>query len=540
MESEQLKAALLYQKIKYSVIPIRQDKKPFIPWAKYQTDRADENTLREWWANWPGANIGLVTGEVSGIDVVDCDSQAGVDALNEFLPDTLLTPIAETPKGYHYYFKHRKGLSNGVRILNDCDLRTDGGYIIAPPSNNGKGKAYKWKINLTETDPVSIPEMLFSVLQAGNSNTNVFNSTLYKGSPPQVVNRPPLSSKVVIDFQKGSRDNSLFHVANYLVRGGMPVEEIQQLLALINLKLCNPPLPDKEILAKIESALKRSKGTTLNLNQEVQEWVLSSSGVFLSSEVANCLQLSSRPEKKNLSKVLGRLVDEKIIERTGKKNAQFRRIENDCETMDFFNATTETVKLWLPFNLDDMIEIMPGNIILVAGAANAGKTAFLLNIIKENMNNFKIHYFNSEMGSSELRKRLDKFSDIMLDQWHFKAWERSDNFGAVIKPGKGKINIIDFLEIHDDFYKIGGYLKAVHDRLKGAIAIIAVQKNVGLDVGLGGQRTLEKPRLALAMDSGILKVVKAKNWKTEKNPNGLKTNFKLVNGCKFIQQGKWA
>ncbi|MBW1768011.1 MAG: hypothetical protein JRJ65_13315, partial [Deltaproteobacteria bacterium] len=70
--------------------------------------------------------------------------------------------------------------------------------------------------------------------------------------------------------------------------------------------------------------------------------------------------------------------------------------------------------------------------------------------------------------------------------------------------------------------------------------IIAVQKNVGLDVGLGGQRTLEKPRLALAMDSGILKVVKAKNWKTEKNPNGLKTNFKLVNGCKFIQQGKWA
>jgi len=131
------------------------------------------------------------------------------------------------------------------------------------------------------------------------------------------------------------------------------------------------------------------------------------------------------------------------------------------------------IGIWLPFNLHRMVETMPGNIILVAGEPNAGKTGLLLNVIANNMHKSEIHYFNSEMGGSELKKRLSLFNDVMLHQWNFKARERSDNLGDVIKPGKGTVNIIDFLELHDNFYEVGGRLAEIHRKLKGAVAIIA-------------------------------------------------------------------
>jgi ABC-type phosphonate transport system ATPase subunit len=194
----------------------------------------------------------------------------------------------------------------------------------------------------------------------------------------------------------------------------------------------------------------------------------------------------------------------------------------------------------LPFEIDKKVEIMPGNIIAIAGEVNAGKTAFLLNVLNENMHKFEIHYFSSEMGGSELKKRLKKFDyPLSLSEWKFKFKERSDNFGDIIVSGEGKINIIDYLELHDNFFLVAKHLSDIHKRLKGAIAIVAIQKNPGTDTGLGGFRGMEKPRLYLAMSKGKLKIVKAKNWATPVNPNNLEVGFKIVDGCKLIKTGDW-
>ena len=85
-------------------------------------------------------------------------------------------------------------------------------------------------------------------------------------------------------------------------------------------------------------------------------------------------------------------------------------------------------------------------------------------------------------------------------------------------------------------------LKAIHDKLAGSkdIAVVALQKAHGTDVGRGGDFGLEKPRLALAMESGRVKIVKAKFWKNSlKNPNGLYKEYDLVNGCKIINETDW-
>ena len=55
----------------------------------------------------------------------------------------------------------------------------------------------------------------------------------------------------------------------------------------------------------------------------------------------------------------------------------------------------------------------------------------------------------------------------------------------------GNINIIDFLEISENFYEIGGRLREIHDKLKGAVAVVALQKNAGTQTGLGGYRGME-------------------------------------------------
>jgi len=193
------------------------------------------------------------------------------------------------------------------------------------------------------------------------------------------------------------------------------------------------------------------------------------------------------------------------------------------------------IEISWPFEIEKWVKILPKNIIVIAGGVNAGKTAFLLNTCFLNMGRFKINYYSSEMGALELRDRLKKF-ECNLKFWDesINFRERSLNFADVTKAND--VNIIDFLEITDEFYKIGGMIKEIYDKLKKGIAIIALQKNPNTDFGLGGMRSVEKARLYVSIDSNKLKIVKGKNWATELNPNGLTREFKLLQGAKFVLQ----
>jgi putative DNA primase/helicase len=122
-----LEAALKYHELGLSVIPLKLDKHPFIEWKPHQTERAGEKQIREWWSKWPSACIGIVTGKISGLTVVDVDSEAGKAALDEFLSYSLIVPLVETPDGYgHFYFKYTDGVPTRARgTLTDCDTRGD-------------------------------------------------------------------------------------------------------------------------------------------------------------------------------------------------------------------------------------------------------------------------------------------------------------------------------------------------------------------------------------------------------------------------------
>src|SRR5512139_2012509 len=140
-----LKAALKYLEMGYSVIPCRQDKKPHIKWEFYQKRLPTESEVRSWWSKWPDANVGLVTGKVSGLCVFDQDDDKAIEYFDSLLPESMLMPMTSTPRdGRHCYFKcpadapTNKAMINGYKL----DFRGEGGYILAPPSRNGNGKGY--------------------------------------------------------------------------------------------------------------------------------------------------------------------------------------------------------------------------------------------------------------------------------------------------------------------------------------------------------------------------------------------------------------
>jgi hypothetical protein len=107
------------------------------------------------------------------------------------------------------------------------------------------------------------------------------------------------------------------------------------------------------------------------------------------------------------------------------------------------------------------------------------------------------------------------------------------------------INIIDFLEIHNEFYRISEYIRQIFDKLTTGVATIAIQKNKGAEWGLGGQRTIEKARLAINLNNEgsyhTAQLVKVKNWRNpQDNPNYLRIRYSLSRGCYFKPLSGWS
>jgi hypothetical protein len=135
------RAALELAQSGYSVIPIAEGKKspPLIKWEEYQKRPASQTEVYEWWQENPNANVGIVTGEVSDLTVIDIDPKhGGRDTYDKHLKGVLPpTRVHRTPSGgRHYLFRYNEALRQSQNKHNHpgIDIRNDGGYIVAPPS----------------------------------------------------------------------------------------------------------------------------------------------------------------------------------------------------------------------------------------------------------------------------------------------------------------------------------------------------------------------------------------------------------------------
>jgi hypothetical protein len=517
----------------FSVIPVGKNKKPLIEWEQYQNRYPTEEEIKEWWTKWPEANIAIITGLISNLAVIDIDTDEGKEKIQEYLPDSLVTPTAQTPRGgQHVYFRCPNAkLRNNTGLIKGCDLRANGGYVVAPPSVNGSGKAYSWILDL-KTSISSLPNKYLQYI--------INNISLYThGDAKKDLHDLTPSYKVL---QSGRRDEDLFHVANALVKTRTPDAEVLQYLEILA-KNCNPPFPKKEVEDKIKSALNRAERRDRNLTEEIRQYINLTTGYITLADLYSTLQILTKEEKNNVSVIMHRLCKDSIIERFGNKNGQFRRINKDIEIINWLEADeTANIDIQYPLELHKHALTLPKNIVVIAGAKDAGKTAFLLNTACMNMDKLKIHYFSSEMGEIEMKKRIVEFREVFgmdLKKIQNKVhWiNKSGEFADVIYPED--INIIDFLEITKDFFEIGDMIKNLYHKLTTGVVILGIQKPSNRDMPIGGEKGLEKARIAIAIDNHVAKILVGKNWATESNPKGLMCKFKVIKGCKFLMTEPW-
>ena len=122
----------------FSLLPLHGNKRPAVKWKRLQSQRCSEEELFLWFVEYRW-RPGIVTGEVSGIVVVDCDDCSGSDSHNFIISQPSRSIVRQdTPRGTHFVFRHP-----GERIRNatqlhghKIDIRGDGGYVVAYPDSS--------------------------------------------------------------------------------------------------------------------------------------------------------------------------------------------------------------------------------------------------------------------------------------------------------------------------------------------------------------------------------------------------------------------
>lgn len=137
--------ALFYREVLYwSIIPIGRDKHPLINWAEYQKTIASDEELQSWWNKFPDANIGVITGKISDLIVVDIDPRH--DGTDELFKNTRTVKAKTGGGGWHYFFKYEEGIKNFTSIKPGIDIRGEGGFVVTAPSIHQSGNKYEWEV----------------------------------------------------------------------------------------------------------------------------------------------------------------------------------------------------------------------------------------------------------------------------------------------------------------------------------------------------------------------------------------------------------
>lgn len=203
-------AAMAYAEKNIAVFPLAAGKKIPAGGRGCLDATTDTATIEAWWNKYPRANIGIATGKINNIIVIDADrnhheGEDGVETIRQLekklgsLPDTKmqLTPNG----GEQYFFKHPDSFDvknygskraddpkvdryEGIDIVG-IDIRGNGGYVVAPPSTiekNGGGHAsYEWEVSSYGNDiavlPVAWLEFIYDMEYTST------NSTASSGEP---------------------------------------------------------------------------------------------------------------------------------------------------------------------------------------------------------------------------------------------------------------------------------------------------------------------------------------------------------------------
>jgi hypothetical protein len=362
----------------------------------FKSASTDQKTVTEFWDQWPDANIGVRTGRVSGVFVVDVDEAKGADLDKLFKrfggEENWRTLTCTTGRGRHFYFR----LPTGVEVRNSAsklalsvDVRGEGGYVVAPPSVHILGDLYEWTYDEQLLGP---PPGLLEALD-DKATVTVTESGLVIPAPKEHLVVPELISS-------GSRNEQLAQIAGKMRSLGFVENEITTQLLSLNERLCQPPLPQTEVV-NIGRSISRYEGERLETIEEIE------------GDLANDLQ----------------------VYRVG-----------------------ELVKMEFPEKEILALEIGAGDVAMFSGATNSGKSTILRNLSLAMASGtpfepfvpghrpLKVLYLDFETDAADLKKEFKTMSENL----GFDAWSVAEQNLVLVPKGLIKGSLYQ-INSHWDF-----------------------------------------------------------------------------------------
>lgn len=231
----------------------------------------NEDHIQAYWKQRPYANIGIATGGISGFDVIDIDPRHGGDDTWAALerkhggfPETV--EALTGGGGRHILVAYGGDVYSRADVFDGVDVKSDGGYIVAPPSNHASGRSYAWDIGVELDAPLAI-----GATWAGWANLlDQFTAAadVIPALSPKLTVAPIGAVAAVGDnagqpISEGSRNVTLMRCAGRLRAQGMELEAMVVSLRGYNAQFFSPPLADSEVMTVAKSACRYERGTPL-------------------------------------------------------------------------------------------------------------------------------------------------------------------------------------------------------------------------------------------------------------------------------------
>ena len=235
-------------------------KHPRFAWQGKENKPMTKKALRDLWDRYPDSNVGIVTGEVSGILVVDIDGEEGMTSLKDlgFDPHNQRTPrVRSGGNGLHLYYRYQKlpGISTRANIIHKVDIRTDGGMIVAPPSVHLSGNEYKWieDFDIADLDPIEFDTSWIDFDEMGGK--------LY------VLNESKFT-KALRGVSEGMRNDTCAQLAGHFFQVGLLLDEVTVLIENWN-EQNDPPMSHRDLEICIHSIARKDSKPDYGTKEEI-------------------------------------------------------------------------------------------------------------------------------------------------------------------------------------------------------------------------------------------------------------------------------